>query len=89
MMILVVVVFLSGVFGRAHGETDVAFYLMKTRLTTQASSLITYHPKLLMRTSICLALSRQLEKSPGLLARFNEGLHQLKASGRYNSTLSD
>ena len=37
-----------------------------------------------MQTSICVAFSRQSEKSPALLARFNRGLQRLKDSGRYD-----
>ncbi|MFT3848026.1 MAG: transporter substrate-binding domain-containing protein [Propionivibrio sp.] len=64
-------------------EVDVANYLLRTILTPDVAATITQHPKLLMQTPICLALTRQSERSTALLARFNQGLQRLKESGAY------
>ena len=70
-------------------EVDVANYLIRKLLTPEEAALITSHPKLVVETSICLALPRQLEMSPSLLIRFNHGLQRLKDSGKYNVYLRD
>ena len=70
-------------------EVDVANYLMSKLLTPEEAARITSHPKLVMNTSICLALSRQLDTSPGLLVRFNRGLQRLKDSGQYDVYMRD
>ena len=70
-------------------EVDVAHYLIRKLLTPEEAALITSHPKMVVETSICLALPRQLEMSPGLLIRFNRGLQRLKDSGQYSAYLQD
>jgi polar amino acid transport system substrate-binding protein len=69
-------------------EVEVANHLIETLLTPAEAALITHHPRLIMQTSICVAFSRQEERSPALLARFNRGLHRLKDSGRYDEYLA-
>ena len=70
-------------------ELDVARYLMATQLSPQEADLLTYHPRFIMQTPICLGLSRQSEESPARLARFNRGLQRLRHSGRYEVYMGD
>lgn len=70
-------------------EVDVASYLLRTALTPEEAATIVQHPKLLMQTPICLALSRQSEHSAALLARFNRGLQRLKESGAYERYIQE
>ena len=70
-------------------EVDVANHLIKTRLSPEEAAMIQQHPRLIMQTPICLALSRQSERSPDLLVRFNRGLQRLKASGAYDRYLQE
>ncbi len=48
----------------------------------EAASIV-QHPRLLMQTPICLALSRKSERSAALIARFNRGLQRLTESGAH------
>jgi polar amino acid transport system substrate-binding protein len=70
-------------------EIEVADYMIQTFLTPEEAASITRHPKLLMQTPICLALSRESNRSETLLARFNRGLRLLKSSGRYSLYLEE
>lgn len=70
-------------------EVDVANYLVRTRLTPEEAAMIVQHPKLLMQTPICLALSRNTARAAELTARFNRGLQRLKESGAYDRYLGD
>jgi polar amino acid transport system substrate-binding protein len=69
-------------------EIDVANYLIRTTFSSAEAERITHHPLLVAQAYICLALSRQLEKTPGLLERFNRGLQRLKDSGKYDEYIS-
>lgn len=64
-------------------EVEVAEYLIQTILTPEEAAAIVRHPRLLTQAPICLALSRQSARAPGLLLRFNRGLQRLKDSGKY------
>lgn len=70
-------------------EVDVAEHLMRTVLTAEEAATIAQHPKLLMQTPICLALSRKSERSAALLARFNRGLQRLTESGAYDRYIQE
>jgi len=64
-------------------EAAVASYLMPRILTAEESATVVCHPRLITRTPISLALTRQSDKSPQLLERFDRGLKKLIESGRY------
>ena len=70
-------------------EVDVANHLIRTLLTPEEAAAITKHPKLVMQTPICLALSRQSARSPELLERFNRGLQRLTESGAYERHIQE
>ena len=70
-------------------EVDVANYLLRTRLTPEEAATIVQHPKLLMRTPICLAVSRNTARAADLTTRFNRGLQRLKDSGAYDRYLGE
>ena len=70
-------------------EVDVARHLMRKLLSQEEAAMITQHPKLVMQTPICLALSRQSARSPELLTRFNRGLQRLTESGAYERYLQE
>ena len=64
-------------------EVDVANHLLRTLLPPDVAATIVQHPKLVMQTPICLALSRKTERSAALMERFNRGLQRLTESGAY------
>ena len=64
-------------------EVDVANHLIRTLLSPEEAAMIVQHPKLVMQTPICLALSRHAARSPELMERFNRGLQRLTESGAY------
>lgn len=68
-------------------EAEVATYLLATQFDPKAANLLVAHPKILTRSPICFALSRQTGRGEALMKRFNEGLQKLKASGRYAKIL--
>ena len=70
-------------------EVDVARHLMRKLLSQEEAAMITQHPKLVMQTPICLALSRQSARSPELLTRFNRGLQRLTESGAYERYIQE
>jgi polar amino acid transport system substrate-binding protein len=70
-------------------EVDVANYLIRAHLSPEEAAMITQHPRLVMQTPICLALSRQSARSADLLTRFNRGLRRLTESGAYERSLQE
>jgi polar amino acid transport system substrate-binding protein len=70
-------------------EVDVANHLIRTLLTPEEAATIMQHPKLVMQTPICLALSRQSARSPELLKRFNRGLQRLTENGAYERHIQE
>lgn len=64
-------------------EVNVANHLLRTILTPKEATSIVQHPRLLMQTPICLALSRKSERSAALIERFNRGLQRLTESGAH------
>ena len=70
-------------------ESEVADYLMRTRLRPEDAALITPHRRLVAQTSISLALSRQRAGSARLIERFNRGVQRLKDSGKYDEYLAE
>lgn len=70
-------------------EVDVANYLIRTQLSPEEAAMVTQHPRLVMQTPICLALSRQSARSAELLTRFNRGLRRLTESGAYERHLKE
>ena len=70
-------------------ERDVARHLIQTRFPPHVADEIAYHPRMLQRTPISLALSRQLPNAPELLERFHRGLERLKKSGNFDAYLTE
>lgn len=70
-------------------EVDVANHLMRTLLSPEEAAMIAQHPRLIMQTPICLALSRQSARSAELLTRFNRGLQRLTESGAYERYIQE
>ena len=70
-------------------QVDVADHLMRQLLTPQEAAQITRHPRLLDHAPTCLAVSRQQQGAPELLARFNRGLQRIKESGTYATIVTE
>ena len=70
-------------------EVDVANHLIRTILTPEEAAMIVQHPKIILQTPICLALSRQSARSAEWMTRFNRGLQRLMESGAYDRTIQE
>ena len=70
-------------------ETDVATYLMQSLLTPEEAASVVCAPKLLMKTPICMGLSRTSAKNAALMEKFNSGLKKLKEDGRYDKYIKE
>lgn len=65
-------------------DLEVGLYLLRTAFTPSQAEQITFHPRRLSRSLICLTLSRKNPASQTLVERFNQGLAALHASGRFD-----
>lgn len=65
-------------------DLEVALYLLRNVFTPSQAEQVTYHPHRLSRSLICLTLSRKNPASQALVERFNQGLAELRASGRFH-----
>ena len=71
-------------------NTDVGNYLLETELSKDHDvSLVTVHPKPLVESHVSLLFPRGVEGSKRLQKLFNQGLVDLRASGRYYEILNE
>ncbi len=63
---------------------EVGYNVLHKNFKPEEVQLITHHPKPIETWSYYLILSKQTEKSQYLLRIFNEGLRQLKETGKYD-----
>ena len=62
---------------------DIGMYLLHRNFPKETVALVTQHPKPFFKASTHLLLTRTNEDSQRLITLFNEGLAELKESGRY------
>jgi ABC-type amino acid transport/signal transduction systems, periplasmic component/domain len=67
-------------------DVEVGYVMLKKEYGKNVA-LFTYHPNLISKSEYHLVLSKKNPKSPELLKKFNEGLAQLRKSGRYDEIL--
>ncbi len=69
-------------------DKDAGYVILNKHFTQQEITQITYHPLPYDQTSYSLMLSKKHPNSKHLLALFNAGLKELKASGKYSQIIS-
>jgi len=62
---------------------------IRNTLTSEQAALLTYHPKRLGKGGYHLIVAKNYSGRKSLIVRFNKGLKQLKASGRYDKYMTD
>ena len=65
-------------------NTRVGLDLLRREFSPDVAASVTYHPKPLREEPLFLLLTRRNPRSEERLRRFNQGLKELKASGRYD-----
>ncbi len=70
-------------------EYFVGYDMMKSMFPPEEYNFITHHPTPLTVTPAVLLLSKKVKKNERMLQLFNQGLQQLKESGRYDQFWQD
>ena len=68
---------------------DVGLHVLKHYVSAGEAEQITYHPRPIFEETNHLIISRRLLDAEAIIARFNEGLHRLRVSGRHSAILND
>ena len=68
---------------------EVGYDLLNTKFDPEISNLITHHPRPLMKTTFHVIFPKRIKRSKRMLNLFNEGLAQLKKSGKYDAYLEE
>ena len=71
------------------GEVMVTYEQIRDTFSPEDAALFTHHPKAIHENPLHLLLSKKVAESEAMLERFNNGLRQLKASGRYDQIIAD
>jgi polar amino acid transport system substrate-binding protein len=71
------------------GDVMVTYAQIRDTFSPEDAALFTHHPKAIHENPMHLLLSRKVAESEAMLERFNDGLRQLKASGRYDQIIAD
>ena len=71
------------------GELMVTYDLIRTSFSPEQAASLIHHPKLVNEQPQYLLLSKKIAGSKAMLDLFNEGLKQLKASGKYEQIIAD
>ncbi|WP_319542306.1 transporter substrate-binding domain-containing protein [uncultured Pseudodesulfovibrio sp.] len=86
----------SGMRKLAAGRVDVyicnlavGLYLLRKQIPREEALLITYHPKPFMVEENHLIISRQAKGGQEIMDAFNQGLRQLRKSGRYDQIFDE
>ncbi|MGD9947720.1 MAG: hypothetical protein AB7U29_04480 [Desulfobulbus sp.] len=69
-------------------ERAVGQYLLKSSFTTKEQAAISIHPKAINEFAPHLLLSRVVEGNEQRMQLFDQGLQQLRASGRYRGIMA-
>ncbi len=70
-------------------EVDVGLHLIKTQLPPEEAEQLTYHPRPINVSDLCLLLSRNRPENQEYFNHFEKGLAALKASGRYDELMKE
>lgn len=70
-------------------EVDVGIHLINAQLPAEEAEQLTYHPRPLFVSDLCLLLSRNRPENEEYLIRFERGLAALKESGRYDELIEE
>ncbi len=71
------------------GEVMVTYAQIRDTFPEEQVALFTHHPKSITERRQFLLLSKKVPGNEQMLERFNEGLRQLKASGKYDHIIAD
>ena len=71
------------------GEVMVTYAQIQDTFSQKEAALFMHHPKAIHEKPVYLLLSKKVAESEAMLERFNDGLRQLKASGRYDQIIAD
>jgi polar amino acid transport system substrate-binding protein len=71
------------------GEVMVTYAQIWDTFSPEDAALFTHHPKAIHESSMHLLLSKKVAESEAMRDLFNDGLRQLKASGRYDQIIAD
>ena len=86
----------SGMKKLIHGRVDVyicnvavGLYVLNKQIPKEDAALITYDDQPFMVETNHLIISRRVKEARALMDRFNQGLRQLKESGRYDELFEE
>ena len=71
------------------GEVMVTYAQIRDAFPEVEAARITHHPRPISERPLYLLLSKQVAGNAQMVDRFNEGLRQLRASGRYDQIIAD
>ena len=71
------------------GELMVTYALIRNSLSPKKAATLVHHPKLINEQPQYLLMSKKFAEGEAIRDQFNEGLKQLKASGRYAQIIAD
>ncbi len=71
------------------GEVMVTYAQIRDTFPEEQAALFTHHPKSITERRQFLLLSKKVPGNEQMLDRFNEGLRQLKESGKYDQIIAD
>ena len=71
------------------GEIMVTYAQIRDVLSPDKAALLTHHPRLIHEQPQYLLLSKKIAGNEAVRDLFNDGLKQLKASGRYDQIIAD
>jgi len=61
----------------------VGYYILRTKFTPGTADMVRHHPRPLIDSPLYLLISKKTKNAQELISRFNEGLKQLRESGKY------
>ncbi|MBN2659330.1 MAG: transporter substrate-binding domain-containing protein [Spirochaetales bacterium] len=70
-------------------EADVGVYLVKNTLKPIQEARLTYHPRPIQVSDLCLLLSRKIPENESYYQAFERGYARLKASGRLKELIEE
>ena len=68
---------------------DIGYDVVNNQLTLEEAQLITHHSKPLLNTTFHIILTKKTARNKAMLRLFNEGLQELKDSGKYDQYVEE